>query len=625
VTTREWGADAYKDWRNKLFYGDNLDVLRDRIAPESIDLVYLDPPFNSNRSYNVLFADRHGAARSQAQIQAFTDTWTWSTETEAVYQELIAGGLPGRAADALQAMHDLVGRNDVLAYLVMMSPRLVELHQVLKSTGSLYLHCDPTVSHYLKLLLDAIFGPKNFRNEIIWRRTGAHGKSQRFAPIHETILFFAKSADFKWNHPKKPYMRGHVSEYLVKDENGYRTDYYGNVLTGSGLRGGESGQPWRGFDPSAKGRHWAIPGAIVEEIDEDLTDLTQHQKMDRLFELGYIKIGEGQAWPIYEHYVDPKVGANVPDVWAYQPYTEGTVFGTEEGIDAEVRWLSPRDGERLNYQTQKPEGLLERIIAASSDPGDIVLDPFCGCGTTVAAAQQLGRRWIGIDITYIAIDLIRRRLEDRFDNAVFEIGGIPRDLGGAKDLAEKKPFDFERWAVSMIDGEPNEKQVGDRGIDGVVRFLIGSQYVKAKKVARAQKIGRKAASSQTIGRCLVSVKGGHQLNPGFVRDLAGTVDTEKAEMGVLITLDKPTPGMIDAANHAGIYEWPMNKQTFPKIQLVTVEELLNDRKPTMPPALTPYLAAVRSVPQSDQLILGGEASKVPVIPKGGTGPPHTSQ
>ncbi len=344
---------------NYLYYGDNLDVLREHLPDESVDLVYLDPPFNSNRSYNVLFADRSGAD-SQAQIEAFDDTWTWSQESDAAFRELVKGGAPVKVADAIDAMRRLLGDNDVLAYLVMMTQRLVELRRVLKPTGSLYLHCDPTASHYLKVMLDAIFGPTQFRNEITWRRTGAHGKLRRFGPIHDVILYYTKSSVFTWNYPRKPYMRGHVEEYFVQDDDGqWKTNYYGNVLTGSGLRGGESGQPWRGVDPSAKGRHWAIPGALLADLDEDISHLSQHEKLTRLHELGYVKFVEGQAWPVYERYIQPGDGTPAPDIWAYQPYTEGTVFGTDEGIDVDVRWLSTRDRERLRYPTQKPIALLK--------------------------------------------------------------------------------------------------------------------------------------------------------------------------------------------------------------------------------------------------------------------------
>ena len=587
----------------RLFYGDNLDIMRkyrsSYFTDESVNLIYLDPPFNSNRSYNVLFRSKSGED-SQAQIEAFDDTWAWSVEVEAQYQELIEDpDTPTRVAEAMQAFRDILGTNDVLAYLVMMTPRLLELHRILRSDGSLYLHCDPTASHYLKLILDTIFGPRCFRNEIIWRRTGAHGKVKRFAPTHDVILFYTKSDsdNYKWRGATKPYMRGHVEEYFVRDERGWRTNYYGNVLTGSGTRNGESGKPWRGFDPTAKGRHWAIPGAVVADCGEDLSGLSQHEKLDRLYELGYIKIQPGAAWPIYEHYIQPGDGTPAPDIWAYQPYTEGTVFGTDRGIDADVRWLNPKDRERLGYPTQKPLGLLERIIAASTDPGDVVFDPFCGCGTTVDAAEKLGRRWIGIDITYLSIDLIRDRLKTTHGDSVLdriEIHGVPRDLQGASALFQQSAFEFERWAVSMVGGRPNQKQVADRGIDGVIKFLSGRRKVN--------------------GRILVSVKGGQTPNPAWVRDLLGTVETEKAEMGVLIIAAKPTRGVLSAAETAGIYEWPANRQKFPRIQVITIEQLLKGERVESPPILSPYMEAKPAAPAVDQIALALQ-SEEPLSPE----------
>lgn len=573
---------------NLLYYGDNLDVLRERVATASVDLVYIDPPFNSNRAYNVIFA-QHDVYDSgeAAQIEAFDDTWHWTPETDAHYKAAISGGVPAKAADALTAMRTLLGENDATAYLVNMAPRLVELHRVLKATGSLYLHCDPTMSHYLKMMLDAIFGPTNFRSEIVWRRTGAHGKTRRFGPVHDTIFFYSKSNAYTWNGARRPYMCGHVEEYFVEDARGWRTNYYGNVLTGSGLRGGESGKPWRGIDPSAKGRHWAIPGALLDEVPEDLSGLGQHEKMDRLFDLGLIKLVPGQAWPMYEHYITPEDGLSVSDIWAFQPYTGGTVFGTERGVDEDVRWLSPRDQERLGYPTQKPEGLLDRILRASSNPGDVVLDSFCGCGTTVAVAQRLGRHWIGIDITYLAVDLIEKRLRHTFGPTIagtYAVQGIPRDLLGAQALFIDDPLDFERWAVSLVNGTPNEKQVGDKGIDGVIRFFTDAKG--------------------GTGRALVSVKGGKTVNPAFVRDLLGTVQTQNAEMGVLVTITKPTPGMNDAADHASTYTWPVNGENFPKIQLVTIADLLAGNRPKLPPTLTPYIKAQKFTAPPDQMSLG---------------------
>lgn len=585
-------AMAAQGWKNHLYYGDNLEVLRNSIATESVDLVYLDPPFNSNRNYNVLFANdgsqRH-AADASAQIEAFEDTWVWTPETERQYQQHISGGLPTRVADALTAMRMLLGENDASAYLVNMAPRLVELHRVLKFTGSLYLHCDPTMSHYLKILLDAIFDPRNFRNEIIWRRTGAHGKVRRFGPIHDVILYYVKSGEATWNGSSRPYMRKHVEEYFVRDEKGWRTNYYGNVLTGSGTRGGESGKPWKGIDPTAKGRHWAIPGKLLDGFEAEVDGLSQHEKLDFLYDKGIIKISPGDAWPSYERYITPEDGTPTGDIWAYQPYTEGTVFGTQNGVDADVRWLNPRDAERLGYPTQKPLSLLERIIAASSNPGDVVLDPFCGCGTTVDAAQKLGRRWIGIDVTYIAIDLIEKRLLATYGHEItkdYVVSGIPRDQQAALALFKQNPFDFERWAVSMIGAQPNEKQVGDRGVDGVGRFPLEG---KSKRIR--------------MGRVVVSVKGGKSLNPAMVRDLAGTVSAQQAELGVLITLETPTRGMVDAANHAGFYTHPANGQAYPAIQIITVPELLAGKKPNLPPMVNPYRQAQRLEPEYETELL----------------------
>lgn len=493
------------------------------------------------------------------------------------------GGLPELAAEALRATRTLVHESPMAAYMVNMTPRLVELYRVLKASGSLYLHCDPSASHYLKIMMDAIFGPTCFRSEIIWRRTGAHGKARRFTPVHDVILFYTKTNtdQYTWNRPRLPYMKGHAEQYLVKDDHGWRTNYYGNVLTGSGTRGGESGTPWRGFDPTAKGRHWAVPGALVEDSGEDMSELSQHEKMDRLYDLGNITITPGEAWPIYQHYIREGDGVTAPDIWAYQPYTEGTVFDptrpsytSDKAIDADVRWLSPRDRERLGYPTQKPRGLLERIITASTNPGDLVLDPFCGCGTTLDAAQRTGRRWIGIDITYIAVDLITNRLDLTYKDSIkgtYEVLGLPEDLAAAHALFARDRLEFERWAVSLVRGTPNKRQVGDRGRDGMIRYYTGPRTAP--------------------GQIVVSVKGGQQLNPAMVRDLGGTVAQDDAiDGGVLVTLWKPTRGMTEAANTAGSYQDPSGNR-YPVLQILTVEDLLAGTRPQAPVIIPPYTEA----------------------------------
>ena len=386
-----------------LFHHDNLPVLRG-MNSETVHLIATDPPFNKNRDF-------HATPESLARGARFSDRWSWERDVHEDWVDSIKDDWPA-VWSVIESTRVSYG-DDMGAFLCWLGVRLMEMHRVLRDDGSIYLHCDPTASHYIKALMDAVFGHDNFRNEIVWRRTGTHNKVQRFSPIHDTLLFYSKSGEYEWHNIRKPYMRGHVEEYFVEDSQGWRTNYYGNVLTGSGTRGGESGRPWRGFNPTAKNRHWAIPRRLLENADEDLSALSQHQKLDRLYELGYVKIQEGRAWPTYEHYITPDDGQAIPDIWAYQPYTEGTVFGRESGIDADVRWLSPTDQERLGYPTQKPLALYERIIKASSNQDDIVLDPFCGCATTPVASERLGRQWVGIDIWDRAYETVLDRLESQ--------------------------------------------------------------------------------------------------------------------------------------------------------------------------------------------------------------------
>lgn len=546
---------------NKLFFGDNLRVLRDHIADESVDLIYLDPPFNSNATYNVLFKAPDGH-QSQAQITAFEDTWHWNDSAEDAYWQVLKGG-NSDAAKMMEAMRGFLGENDMMAYLAMMAIRLIELHRVLKPTGSLYLHCDPTASHYLKVLLDAVFGATNFKNEIIWRRTGSHNSTKRFGPIHDTILFYARSEASKFFRHTRPYMRGHVEKAFVKEGDRFRTNYSGNVLTGSGTRNGLSGRPWRGFDPTAKGRHWALPSKLLFGIEEQFEGLDQHESFDRLFEMGAITIKEGDEWPRYQRYLNDTDGQFLSDIWAYQPYTEGTVFGTNEGVDDDVRWMGSKDGDRLGYPTQKPVALLERIISASSNPGDIVLDPFCGCGTTIHAAQKLGRRWMGIDITPLAVNLIKRRLSEAFGAAAdFSIVGLPQDLDGAQALFAQDPHLFQLWAVSLIpDAQPwkGGKKGADTGIDGQLYLRTGKADTH---------------------RAMISVKGGKHVGVSMVRDFAHVIDREKALQGIFISLTKPTRDMETEAVKAGYAETDHGR--FRKLQIMTIESLLAGARPEMP-------------------------------------------
>lgn len=519
--------------KNQLYYGDNLDVLRQHVSAGTVDLVYLDPPFNSNRGYNVIF-DRHDVTgdADSAQIQAFDDTWRWTPITEQQYTSYIGGELPNAVADALSAFRTLLGENDAMAYLVNMAPRLVELHRVLKSTGSLYLHCDATMSHYLKVMLDAVFGgAEYYRNEIIWSYGGRGAKAvaKRFPRNHDVIFFYTRN-------PERAYDAQYIDKLFTPEEAKVK-----------GFRQDEDG---RWFKTSPRGDYTDASIARLEAEGRIHRTRTGSVRVKYFLPVVKGRVVERQL---------------VGDVWTDIP--DAMHMGAE----------------RLGYPTQKPVALLERILAASSKPGDLVLDAFCGCGTTIDAAVRLERRWIGIDITYIAVDLIEKRLRHTHGEAIgatYEVLGIPRDRASALALFSRSPFDFERWAVSLVNGQPNQKQVGDKGIDGVARFALDARGA--------------------VGRVLISVKGGKQLNPSMVRDLGGTVTTQKADMGVLITNGPSTRGMVDEANHAGSYQHPHYAEAFPRIQLITVDELLSGKRPRMPATILPYMQALRAKTPADQ-------------------------
>jgi len=585
---------------NTLFYGDNLEVLRRHGRDETVDLCYIDPPFNSKRNYNQIYNNIGGEDRAQAQ--AFTDTWIWDDHAIQGFEEVIAndrGRFQGQTVQLIKGLHSVLKEGSLLAYLVHITLRVVEIYRLLKPTGSFYLHCDPTASHYLKIVCDSIFCSQggDFKSEIVWRRTGSHNKTQRYAPIHDIIFFYTKSSKYTWNNPKRPYMQGHVDENFIKDDQGYRTNYYGNVLTGSGIRGGESGKSWRGINPTEKGRHWAIPGAVIEEIDEDLSELTQHEKLDRLVELGYISIDPTQAWPIYARYIKSTDGQPVPDIWAYQPYTSGTVFGTTDGIDEDVRWLATKDSERLGYPTQKPEGLLQRIIETSSNKGDVVLDAYGGCGTTIAVAQRLKREWIGIDITYQSISLVLRRLEKAFGADSLSkviLNGIPQDIQSAVALANKKDDrvrkEFEKWAVLTFTNNRaviNDKKGADQGIDGRAYFLTGKR---------------------DNAKVIFQVKSGH-VKRGDIATLRGDMGRENAVIGVLITLEQATGAMVKEAKAAGQYKHELMGRTYDTIQIVTIEEVLDGKRLDIPMSLEVLKAAQREV-EDKQMILGVQPSRI---------------
>lgn len=550
---------------NTLFYGDNLAILREYTADESVDLVYLDPPFNSSRNYNVLFKDESGK-ESESQITAFEDTWHWDRAAERTYQEL-ATDSPERIATMIGALRGFIGSSEMMAYLVMMTARLIELHRVLKPTGSLYLHCDPSASHYLKIILDTVFGPENFRSEVIWKRSSAHNSAKRFGPVHDTIFLYTKTDQYTWNPIYQPLPQETIDQWYNNVEPVTGRRFNRADLTAAGVRTGSSGATWRGISPTSKGRHWAVPG-FVREIVEGKDTLEALDSLDAAGRLFWPKRDGGM--PMLKRYLDESKGIPAQDVIS------------------DISPLNNVAAERLGYPTQKPIALLERLVIASSNPGDTVLDPFCGCGTTIAAAQKLDRLWIGIDITHLSIALQKYRLEQSFPGIKFKVVGEPQDIGAAQQLAKDDKYQFQWWALSLIrarplggaEGSKEGKKGSDRGIDGVITFLDDNTS-KPK-------------------RALVQVKGGH-VKSGDVRDLRGTVEREGASIGIFITLEEPTSEMRREAVSAGFYRSPGWGKDFPRIQLLTIAELLRGVKVDMPPAHGTFKQAQRvNVPEAEQ-------------------------
>ncbi len=517
---------------NHLYYGDNLRVLRDSIRDASVDLIYLDPPFNSNASYNVLFKGPAGAD-SAAQIEAFDDTWHWNDSAEEAFGEVVRSG-NAAAATMLRAIRQFLGDNDMMAYLAMMAVRLIELHRVLKPTGSLYLHCDPTASHYLKILLDAVFGKECFRSEVVWKRTSSHPSAKRWGPVHDIIFFYSKGKTFLWNKVYSKYDPEYLETFFdMTDPDGRR--WKRSDITGSGTRNGETGLPWKGIDITAKGRHWGNPPSVLDALDA----------------AGRIH------WPAKED--------GMPRLKQYPEDLPGVPIAD---IITDIRPMHNLSEDRLGYPTQKPVALLERILNASSNPGDTVLDPFCGCGTTVHAAQKLGRSWIGIDVTHLAVGLIEKRLRDAFEGVQFKTHGVPQDLEGARNMAARGRddknyyFEFEKWALSLIAAQPGNlgKKGADKGIDGNLFF-----------------------GTKQEGWALVSVKAGANVGVSMIRDLRGVIEREKADIGVFLTLTEPSKPMVTEAAAAGQFQLP-GFSAVPRIQIVTIEQAmaLRDRAVRLP-------------------------------------------
>jgi len=504
---------------NTLYFGDNLQIIRQFIKDETIDLIYLDPPFNSKVNYNVIFKTGN-KEDSPSQIQAFEDTWKWNNNTSHEFNQLT--GAEPKLAELMKGLKLIIGKNDLLAYLVMMAIRLRELHRVLKDTGSLYLHCDPTASHYLKLILDSIFGVQNFRNEIIWKRTNSlKEQTNKFGTQHDIILWFSKSGEYFYNKVTRDLDEKSQKPFQNNDNDG--KGFYQTIALSNNTESGNY----------AKQKTWEWRGVIARW-------LYSKKRLDQWWKDGLIYTTKNGKYRKKDYLSDKqKRGILISDIWT----------------DKEIAPISAK--ERIGYATQKPLALLERIIKASSNEGDIVLDPFCGCGTAIVAAQKLNRNWIGMDITHLAIGLMEKRIYDEFKIKPKVIGN-PASFVSAENLFKRSPLDFERWAVTRIDGiHPNDKQVGDHGIDGRGYSGPDNQY-----------------------KTIVSVKGGKQLNPAMVRDLVGTVSREEASFGVLITIHNPTDGMKQEAAKAGIVNVGLSH--YPKIQIYTISDYFNGKKAELP-------------------------------------------
>jgi DNA modification methylase len=531
---------------NKLYYGDNLDIMQ-QMPKGCVDLIYLDPPFKSNKDYNLLYRTMTGKPVPE-QAEAFCDTWEMDAEKEKLIRTLPIlmkkHGIDDYYIEFWRLMMSALRYTQphLLAYLVYMVQRLLYMKELLRPTGSIYMHCDPTASHYIKVMMDGIFGHNNFRNEIIWRRTGAHGRAKRWGPIHDTLLFYTKTKNYTWNRIFEQYDESYLNNfYRFEDEHGrYRLV----TLDGPGPREGDSGKPWRGVDPTLKKRHWELPPdrALPDwfEFPPGYSKMSIQERLDVLDAAGLI------YWP-------PK--GIVPQYKRYLNVSEGNPI---QDIISDIRPVGSQAKERLGYPTQKPIALLERIIRASSNEGDIVFDPFCGCGTTIYAAIRTGRKWIGCDIAILAVRLIKEILSGNDYRLVegihFEIDGIPVSVEQAEILFQKNPFQFQHWAVERVGGFPMHKKVADKGIDGRIYF----------------------ETRDGLKDMVLSVKGGN-IRPEDIRGLRGVLEREpNAVLAGFISLREPTKAMREEAARANSFEY--NDVSFERIQLLTIREILEKKK-----------------------------------------------
>lgn len=508
--------------RNCLYYGDNLDVMRSHISDESVDFIYLDPPFNSQVNYNVLFKAPTGE-QSKAQIEAFEDTWHWNTKAEDAFEDVIKCSNT-TLSELLRSMRIFLGENDMMAYICMMAVRLVELHRVLRSNGSLCLHCDPTASHYLKLLLDGVFGIEYFTNELIWQRSTPKGLAfTRFPSNHDVIFFYRKGSQYCWNTQYQHHRQDYIDKYYSMIDPATNRRFQATSLLNPNKDRPNLTYEFHGY---TRVWRWTKPRMLQAEAE------------------GRIYFPPNGGVPREKRFLDEQEGTPVTSVWT------------------DIPPVNSQAQERLGYPTQKPVELLKRLIASSTKEDSIILDPFCGCGTTIHAAEAMGRRWIGIDITHLAISLIERRLKAAFSNKIsYDVHGTPKDAAGAKDLWRRDAYQFQWWATSLVDAVPfgGKKKGADNGVDGIIYFRPDGRVVE---------------------KAVVSVKGGEHVGVAMVRDLAHVVEREHAKIGVFVTLARPTAPMETEAVKAGAYETAFGK--YPKIQIVTIADLISGVRPRIP-------------------------------------------
>jgi len=515
---------------NKLFFGDCLDVMK-TLPEECCDLIYLDPPFNSNSTYNLLFSSPTGD-QARAQIEAFDDTWHWGAQSAREFKD-IQKTAPTDVSNMLVSLVDFLGTNDITAYLTMMTNRLLEIRRLMKESASIYLHCDPSASHYLKVILDGIFGAENFRNEIVWRRNAAKGQqTTRFASNHDIILFYTKSSDYYFNTDKalSPYDLENLDEKTLSQYNKIDEDGRRYQLTSL-------------LNPNPN-----RPNLTYEFLGIERVWRWTKERMEEAYSQGLVVQTKPGTVPRYKRYLDEQRGRLFDDLWT------------------DIQPIHSKSVERLGYPTQKPIELLDRIIEVSCPEDGCILDPFCGCGTSVYSAQKNKREWMGIDITHLAVSLIERRLRDAFPDSKFETLGTPKDYESAANLAERDKYQFQWWSLSLIGAQPykDKKKGADGGIDGQIFF-----------------------DDDGIRKILVSVKGGMNVSVAMIRDLIGTIRNNKADIGIFLTLAKPTKPMIVEALNAGFYESELfpNKE-FPRIQILSIEGLMNGTERAVYPDLS---------------------------------------